>query len=186
MIGIDFSMNSPAVVIGDSKDPHKLMMLCFKQRKSDQSNVKNIIIETFKEYPTNEERYYNNALIILEFIEEHSKSKEVWIEDYSYGSSGTVFNIAEATGILKHLLWINGYTINKVSPKSVKKFATQSGNSNKTDMYDSFMKEYNFNFNDKLSGPTKDLRTGYKDIPSPVSDIIDAYFILMYGLNQDQ
>lgn len=185
MIGIDFSMNSPAVVIGDSENPEELEMLCFSQRVKDASLVKNIRILELSKSLCDESRYYSNAWNIIAFIKRKTDCKNVWIEDYSFGSTGSVFNIAEATSTLKHLLWMDGYTINKISPKSVKKFATGSGNAKKNDMYDAFMKKTGYDFNDKLEGHTKHLRTGYKDIPSPVSDLIDAYFIMQYGISQE-
>lgn len=184
MIGIDFSMNSAGVVIGNSSNPEELKMLFFRQRVKDYPLVDNIEIAEYGEWPCNESRYYHVASTIFNFIEEHATDKEVWIEDYSFGSTGSVFNIAESTATLKHLLWIDGYVINKISPKSVKKFATGSGNAKKSGMYDSFMEKTGYDFNDKLEGHTKHLRDGYKEVPSPASDLIDAYFILQYGLNE--
>ena len=125
MIAIDFSMNSAGVVVGNSKDPSELQMLCFRQRKRDDSLAKNIVVKEYLECPqSDEERFYYTAKTIFDFVDLHSTTKIVYIEDYSYGSTGSVFNIAEATGLLKHLLYMNWYIINKVAPKALKKHAT--------------------------------------------------------------
>ena len=183
MIAIDFSMNSAGIIIGNDSNQENLKMLFFRQRKSDKSLVDNIYITDYpKDYSCNEERYYHIALKIFNFIEEHTTSKIVYIEDYSFSSNGKVFNIAEATGTLKQLLWINGYELTKVSPKSIKKFATGSGNASKTDMYDKFVDNTNYNFNKTISGPQKEIKKGAKNIPAPVTDLIDAYFLLQYAL----
>lgn len=181
MIGIDFSMASAAVVIGRSIYPEDLQMLCFRQRKKDSSLVDNITVIEYPDAESDEERYYKVAKPIVDFILKHSdNSQVVWIEDYSFNSTGNVFNIAEATATLKHMLWMEGFEINKVSPKSVKKFAG-NGKADKNDMYDMFVEKTGYDFNKSFDGPTKDLRTGYTQVPSPVSDIIDAYYVLHYG-----
>lgn len=182
MIGIDFSMCSAGVVIGDSINPKELQILCFRQRKKDDSIVDNITMINYPDAETDEERYYLVAKGIVDFIIKHSTDKIVWIEDYSYGSIGNVFNIAEATATLKHMLWMEGFEINKVSPKSVKKFAG-NGKAGKNEMFDLFLEKTSFDFDKAVVGHTKDLRTGYTQIPSPVSDIVDAYFVLQYGLS---
>ena len=187
MIAIDFSMNSAGVVIGNTDKPEELKMLCFRQRKRDESLSKNIKIADYPIDPkSNEERYFEVAFEIMEFIHKNaiSSDKEVYIEDYSFGSTGSVFNIAESTATLKHLLWMSNYNINKISPKSIKKYATGSGNATKTDMYNTFIDKTGFDFNKVLIGPKKDIEKGDEKIPSPVSDLIDAYFLLQYGLQE--
>ena len=64
MIAIDFSMNSAGVVVGNSNNPAELQMLCFRQRKRDDSLVKNIIVKEYLECPkSDEERFYHIAKI---------------------------------------------------------------------------------------------------------------------------
>lgn len=183
MIAIDFSMNSAGVIVGNSNNPSELQMLCFRQRKRDDSLVKNITIKEYLECPkSDEERFYYIAKTIFDFIDTHSTTKIVYIEDYSYGSTGSVFNIAEATGLLKHLLYMNGYVINKVSPKALKKHATGSGNASKGDMFNAFIDNTNYDFNSVFIGPQKAVKKGDEKIPAPFSDLIDAYFLLQYGI----
>lgn len=185
MIAIDFSMNSAGIIIGDDSNPENHKMLYFRQRKSDKPLVDNINIAEYPEdYTCNEERYYHISMKIFNFIKENTDSKIVYIEDYSFSSNGKVFNIAEATGTLKQLLWFNGYEINKVSPKTVKKFATGSGNASKTDMYDKFVDNTGYDFNKTIKGPMKETKKGAKNIPAPISDLVDAYFILQYALDR--
>lgn len=186
MIAIDFSMNSAGVVIGNTDKPEELKMLCFRQRKRDESLSKNIKIVDYPIDPkNNEERYFEIANSIMGFIDKNNiNNREVYIEDYSFGSTGSVFNIAEATATLKHILWMSGFNITKISPKSIKKYATGSGNATKTDMYNTFIDKTGFDFNKVLIGPKKDIEKGDEKIPSPVSDLIDAYFLLQYGLHE--
>lgn len=186
MIAIDFSMNSAGVIIGNSDNPAECKMMCFRQRKRDESLVKNIKIYEYPIDPkNNEERYFEVANNIMEFIAKNNiNNKEVYIEDYSFGSTGSVFNIAEATATLKHMLWMDGFNITKISPKSIKKFATGSGNATKGDMFSTFVDKTGYDFNTVFYGPTKVIKKGDENIPAPFSDLIDAYFLLQYGLSE--
>lgn len=96
----------------------------------------------------------------------------VMIEDYSFGSKGKVFHIAENTGVLKHKLWEHRFKFQTAAPTTIKKFATGKGNADKEQMYVAFTKETGVDLH-KIMMPDKKLG-------SPVSDIIDAYFIARY------
>lgn len=185
MIGIDFSMSSAGICIGDSDNPESLEMGCFRQRKSDEALRKNItIMELPEHWKTPEERYFKIATEIYNFIISKTDSKIVYLEGYSYGSSsGVVFNIAESTSVLKQMLYHGGFEINLVTPSELKKHATGKGNANKTKMLDAFIDVTGYDFNKTFHGPTKPVEKGMKRVPSPVNDIIDAYFLLQFGLN---
>jgi Holliday junction resolvasome RuvABC endonuclease subunit len=81
-----------------------------------------------------------------------------------------VFHIAENTGVLKYKLWEEAYPVEIYAPTEVKKFATGKGNADKKSMYLSFRKETGIDINQLVSS---DKNT----ISSPVTDIVDAYFI---------
>ena len=64
-----------------------------------------------------------------------------------------------------------------VPPTVIKKFATGKGNANKEKMYEAF----------DVENPGVDIRSWLTprstNTISPVSDVVDAYFIVKYGLN---
>ena len=70
-------------------------------------------------------------------ILKHFKVGQVYLEGYSFGSTGRVFNIAENTAILKYNLWA------KLTPRST-------------------------------------------NVISPLNDIVDAYYILKYGIYNEK
>ena len=126
-------------------------------------------------YYTEQERYDN----IAEFFINKIPTKEIpniYIEDYSFGSVGKVFHIAENTGLLKYKLWEVGYKFTTVPPTVIKKFATGKGNADKAKMYDQF---YNDTKKDFVMLFNKNLTLG-----SPVTDIVDSYYIAKYGYEQ--
>ena len=192
MVGIDFSMNCPGVVIGSSKNPHDLYWMAFAQKKKMVSLDDKFIIKNYPEYDIEEERHDKMTEEIIDFILEYDNfdDKEVYIENYSYGSTGNVFNIAECTGCLKQKFYKLGYNINLVPPKTLKKQFSDNGNAGKDLMYESFLeytKNYDFSFYkmiDDISAITTSKKTNKKRIPAPISDLVDAYFLLQYGLSQ--
>jgi Holliday junction resolvasome RuvABC endonuclease subunit len=98
----------------------------------------------------------------------------VYIEGYSMGSKGQTFHIAENTAILKHYFHRVGIEVREVAPTTVKKFATGSGRAQKEDMYDAFVAKTGIQLQGMLTPKRKKLG-------SPVSDIVDAFFIAEYG-----
>lgn len=127
------------------------------------------------EYTSQEERF--------DFISEWAMSvlnrylpDVVYMEDYSFASTGRVFNIAENAGLLKHKMWISNQKFYTIPPTVIKKYASGKGNANKEVMETSFIKETGVNIK-ALLGLT----------PSqwnPSSDIIDSYYICKYGHEQ--
>lgn len=174
-IGIDYSLNSPSVYIGD-EDFNSGKVLCFRQTKKMETKD-NVFLSDYPEYKTKEERFYKLANICLSFINEHlgDMGKVVYLEGYAYGGSGNVFDIAEATSVLKQLLYHNGFEIRIVEPTVVKKSATGKGNANKFAMLEEFQKR-RFDIKSKfVEGTIADITD--KKIPAPITDIIDAYFV---------
>ena len=103
---------------------------------------------------------------------------EVFIEGYAFATSGTshVRSIAENTGLLKHKLYKIKVPTKSVPPTVIKKYATGKGNANKELMYEAFCAELltPTNLKTRLTPKSKKIR-------SPVSDIVDAYFIAKWG-----
>ena len=96
----------------------------------------------------------------------------VLIEDYSFGSKGKVFNLAENCGILKYMLYKQGYKFFTVPPTVVKKYATGKGNATKEKMYDAFVAETGVDLHKIISPTTK--------LGSPTTDVVDAWYIARY------
>lgn len=122
-----------------------------------------------KPYSKPIERYENIALWALSIV---GDADHVGIEDYSMGSRGKVFHIAENTAILKYLLTKKGVPYRTYPPTVIKKFAIK-GNADKSLMYAAYIKDTGSDLRTRLS------YTG-KKVGSPISDIVDSYFIAKY------
>lgn len=176
--GIDWSMSSPGMVIGNTSDPSELLFFGIRQKKKQSSSASNIILlEPDDLYTCDSERYFKLASRYVNILVDNNVDV-VFQEGYAYGASGNTFNIGECTGILKLLLWQNNIELRIIQPSEIKKFATGKGNSNKTAMFEAYSK-----LNHPLDRLIDDAVTSAK-IPSPVNDIIDAYFCLQCGLSQ--
>jgi hypothetical protein len=125
---------------------------------------------------SDQHRYDYLSRNILEWTSHsHNATPHYFIEGYSFGSKGKRENIAENCGLLKHKLYEDGHRFTVVPPTTVKKFAVGKGNSKKTPLYEQFYKETGVNLVELLNGsPEK----------SPISDIVDSYFICKYGFEQ--
>lgn len=128
-----------------------------------------------KEYKTEQERYHNISQHFIDVLDIMvvKKDSPVYIEDYSFGSKGRVFEIAENTAILKQKLWTRGHDIVTVPPTVIKKFATKSGAAKKEDMYNAFFAKTQVDLHTNV--------TPHKKLGSPVTDIVDAFFLAEYG-----
>ena len=126
-----------------------------------------------KEYYSEQERYDNIAEFFINKIPTNMGVPTIYIEDYSFGSTGRVFHIAENCGILKHKLWEVGYKFTTVPPTVIKKFATGKGNADKQKMYEAFFSETGKNLVQYYSKTEK--------LGSPATDIVDSFYIAKYG-----
>lgn len=176
--GLDYSMTSPAICLYDDADGEMKFENCrayyLTQVKKYDNIVKNIVGNYF-EYTNEMVRYDLISSFFLDRLMENGVDK-VFIEGYSMGSKGKVFNIAENTGILKYRLWNFGIEFESVPPTVIKKFATGKGNADKEKMQIAFMAENNTNIKFELGMTEKQW--------NPSSDIIDAYWICKYGYQQ--
>lgn len=132
-----------------------------------------VIGELHPLYKTQQERFENIAKYFMRLLNLHIAVVFVAVEDYSMGSKGKVFHIAENTGILKYLLWKYNVPFITVPPTQIKKFATGKGNAKKEQMLEAFTKETNLDLS-KIMG-----QAGKLD--SPVTDVVDAYYIAKYA-----
>jgi len=176
IVGVDYSLSSPCVCISD-KFPVKFTQCKFyylTSMKKFDTDVDNIHGDLHNDYLSNEQRYYQITQWVLSLL---TKDDIIYIEGYSMGSTGMVFNIAENAGLLKHYLWKHKYNFKTVPPTVIKKFATGKGNANKQSLQDSFEYETKYDIKKKLNMTEKQW--------NPSSDIIDSYFICKYGYEQE-
>jgi Holliday junction resolvasome RuvABC endonuclease subunit len=173
IVGIDYSLTSPCVCVSRDKTFSNSFFYFLNDRKTVQGKFHNILGEEHQEYLTDQERYENNASWVLSILSDFDKREvTILIEDYSFGSKGRVFNLAENCGILKYMLYKAGYKFFTVPPTVVKKYATGKGNATKEKMYESFVKDTFVDLHSIISPTTK--------LGSPTTDIVDAWYIARY------
>jgi len=154
-------------------------MFITKNKKLAVNHSPNIVGLLLYEYNNNLERFTHLAEQTIEWILSQVPTRhhgnKLAIEGYAFGAKGQVFNIGENTGILKLKLAEKvANDINVIAPSAIKKFATGKGNANKVLMYEAFIEE-----------TEDDLAELFEFDPyagqSPVSDIIDSYYIAKYS-----
>ena len=180
-VGIDYSMNSPGVCVlhGKNIDLYGFYNgyrgITGKTYKLQDERLITInIISNVEVYKTQIERFDHLARKILAVINRVELNNPiVYIEGYSMGSRGKVFDIAENTAILKHYLYRCDMEPTAISPMEIKKFATGSGRAIKDDMHDAFVRETGLNL--------KDLLTPRRKLGSPVTDLVDSFWVAKYA-----
>ena len=177
IVGIDYSLNSPAICIADDNfDFNKCSFHFLTSKKKHIGKFgKNIFGYEIKDYNTPIERFSNISTWALDIIHKHkSNTAKVFIEGYSFGSKGqAVFQIAENCGILKYRLQMSPTMLyDTIVPSVVKKYASGKGNADKQLMYDSF-KEHTKQDLMKMFDMQK--------LNNPVTDIVDSYYIAKVG-----
>jgi len=172
LIGIDYSLTCPCICL------YTNVMVCFRfltdtKKYQNNYNMNQFMIEgvSHKEWKHPIERYQNIAGQILGFEPRlwHNVTN-INIEDYSMGSKGKVFHIAENTAILKAGLYNSNKSYNTIPPTVLKKFATGKGNAKKEGMYEAWLKDTGVDLKKLFD------YEGEK-CPSPISDIVDAYYL---------
>ena len=191
-IGIDYSLSSPGVCVNISEDEFqyedcKFYYLTntkkyegtFKEKMAFGTSAVEYIGTPHRPYSSEPERYNNIANWAIDIIKLYGDAKTginrinptIQIEDYSFGSTGRVFHIAENLGLLKYKLKIEcGWDYTLLAPSVIKKFATDKGNANKEMMLHAFQGDTGVNLAELFESSAK----------SPISDVVDAYFICKY------
>ena len=192
-IGIDYSLSSPGVCVNTSEEEFryedckfyyltntKKYVGTFKEKMAFGTSAVEYIGWAHKPYSSEPERYNNIANWVIDIIKSQpqlmigklwEKHPIIQIEDYSFGSTGRVFHIAENLGLLKYKLKIEcGWDYTLLAPSVIKKFATDKGNANKELMLGAFQEDTGVNLEVLLDSSVK----------SPITDIADAYFICKY------
>jgi hypothetical protein len=181
-IGIDYSITSPSICTfyGDKKSFDPRMCNFFYYNKTKQISPLEFVHQTTP--PENYKSPINRFTLIANWtIRCIDITKQAYdypetmiiIEDYSFGSKGKIFELAENCGIMKYMLEVENYKYQKIAPTTLKKYATSSGRSNKDDMYDKFFEETQLKLKETFS--KKKIK-----ISSPVSDLVDSYYLCKY------
>ena len=182
LAGIDYSLTSPAICVWKQNadrlfdfDSCDLYYLETAQRlKRTKTGLLNLHPELYPDWETEEQRHD----LLSDWAMSCIQGCEVFIEGYAFATSGKshVRSVAENSGLLKHKMYKANQKFTSVPPTVIKKYATGRGNANKEVMYEAFNAEL-------LTPP--DLKTALKPkstkLTSPVTDIVDAYFIAKWG-----
>jgi Holliday junction resolvasome RuvABC endonuclease subunit len=178
IIGIDYSLTSPAICVADeSFEFSKCEFYYLTSKKKHLGKIhKNITGDEHKEYNDPIQRFKNISEWSLRHINTLPNvcgELAIFIEGYSYGSKGqAIFQIAENCGILKYRLSECKLTYDLIVPSVVKKMATGKGNADKEKMYEQFKKDTKVDLM-KIFDMNK--------LNNPVTDIIDSYYIAKSG-----
>lgn len=176
ILGIDASKNGSGLVISKLDENFNLIdidYLTFTQTKKYSSD-KALMHHKDKSFNDDISKlsWMKNSIdyFLIRFLHKHNSKiiDYTAIEDYSYGSIGRNQDKAEWAGTFK-LLVMEKYKTNlkKYSPKTIKKFATNTGNADKTLMCQTYAEAEN-----NILGISDDL-----DTLLVYNDLIDAYFI---------
>jgi Holliday junction resolvasome RuvABC endonuclease subunit len=172
--GIDYSMSSPSITVGPSKDFKKCKTFFYTSKKKlegvHQHHIYGILVQP---YEHEMERFSNITEWAMSILRQF-KVTEVCIENYSMGSKGKVFHIAENTGLLKYTMWKNNIKYYTPAPTSVKKQFCGKGNAGKDIMHEAFVEQTKIDLTEVFH---------QKADSNPVSDIVDSYAMLCYGID---
>jgi hypothetical protein len=205
-IGIDFSLNSPGIVVLNNELNFISYLKQGTGTKTDrllQSHIGNLpnvdlqyqpIYDISKDFSLQElnklNRFISMSDAIIRMIKEKvDDTKCIFaFEGVSYGSNGGTNNLidmAAAAAIFKYkILEEFGdmcHNIVTVAPSTIKKHAGK-GNMGKRDLWDVFVEN---RLDDKKLGNleffdyVKTLEIN-KSVPKPLDDLVDAYFLVMY------
>lgn len=173
LIGIDYSLTCPAVCVSNTKNFDECYFHFLHDNKKHHGFTfdDHILGDPHDEYLTDQQRYENIASWVLGILAPFDKDDiYIIIEDYAFAAKGRVFNLAENCGLLKYMLYKNGYKFSTIAPSVIKKYATGKGNANKEAMWLAF---YELTNRDLVGvyGPKS------RTLGSPVTDIIDSYYL---------
>jgi hypothetical protein len=172
IVGIDYSMTCPAVTMmfGGGFET-----VCHYVSPTKKSEVKGGVTgfawqgDRLPEYKSPEGRFHALSSWALPLC---LGADHIFLEDYAMGAKGRVFHIGENAGVLKHKLWSNGLPFTLVSPTALKKHATGKGNADKCAMIAAFKEKTKVDLASVM---------GIENCGSPLSDVIDSWFLADYG-----
>ena len=182
--GIDYSLTSPAICVWkETNDTRQFNFnMCTihyletsqRLKRAAPHEILNLYPEEYPEWETEEQRHD----LLSEWALKCIRGCNVFIEGYAFATSGKshVRSVAENSGLLKHKMYKAKQSFISIPPTVIKKFATDKGNANKEIMHEFFVKE-----SDAPSNLKTILRPKSTKLTSPITDIVDAYWICKYG-----
>ena len=178
--GLDYSMTSPAITVGPSKDFKKCKTFYYTNDKKKVGNS-SLGIYGMQQHPweTPEERFDLISEWALSILKKF-KVTNACIEGYSMGSKGNISGICENGGLMKHKMWKNNIQFTTPAPTQIKKYFCGKGNGNKELMYDAFFEQT------KISILDDPLYNSLSKDSNPISDIVDSYALLCYCIDNQQ
>jgi hypothetical protein len=175
--GIDYSIRSPCIciipptpvdaVIIPFSDCHFYYLTNSQSHLVDEQNIHGELMGSWSQ---DEDRYETIAEWAIRSLRKHN-TKQVGLEGYAFGASGRLLQIAENTGLLKYHLYKANIHYNIFAPTSIKRMATSNGKSTKDQMYDAWLKDTGVDLQSVFG------RLATAKIKSPISDIVDSYYI---------
>ena len=172
-IGIDYSLSSPAICVCRGAFKFENCKIYYLTNvKKYEGNFGNINGRLHLPYTTEQQRHDQISDWALSVID--TAIGNIFIEGYSFGSKGLVFNLAENMGTLKHKLYVLNKRFQSIVPGQIKKNATGKGNADNLKMYEQFKKDTGVDLVKEFE-QTK--------LNNPVTDIVDSYYIAKYGAN---
>ena len=129
----------------------------------------------FKDYNSQQERHGQISNWVFEIIGIGYDNPIVFIEDYSFGSKGRVFNLAENTGLLKHKLYKRGIKFHTLVPSVIKKQQQVKVMQTKKKCLTTFTKKL-VSFNGRIRPD---------NFKQSSNDIVDSYYIAMVGYENE-
>lgn len=169
--GLDLSINSSGVTVCNlDKEFNIIDVNSFGFTQVKKNERSNIIHFKNKDFSNEYEKY----TFMINHIMEWTKDCEyVAVEDYAFGAQNSmIFNIAENSGLIKFHLLKAGAKLRLYTPKSVKKYFSAYGLSDKVGMFNAYNNYKGLKF-DISDLPIVDNGRGV----SPTSDIIDSFAI---------
>ena len=173
IVGIDYSLSSPAVCIctGDFKFENCKIYYLTNVKKYEGDFLKGQLNGRLHLPYTSETQRHDQISDWAFNLIKHTDNN-IFVEGYSFGSKGLVFNLAENMGTLKHKLYKSNKQFTQIVPGQIKKIATGKGNADKLKMYEQFKIDTGLDLVKEFE-QTK--------LNNPVTDIIDAYYVAKAG-----
>lgn len=174
IFGIDYSITSPACVKAVCDDEFNFTSLDyvgFTDIKKVLMSDRKLLFNKKKDFTFDIQRYIYLSEHIKNFIYSGDEIPMYGaIEGYAMGANGKIFDIAEATGVMKYIIYNNGTNLRIYPPTTVKKFTVGNGLAGKVSMFEEFV---------KVDEPLLDL-SHLEDLSNPKEDLVDAYFIVKF------
>lgn len=163
IVGLDLSMNSSGCVSWDVDNMEKTFKFrCFTDtRKYESINV----LST--RFVSDFSRYGKTNWFLERIMEFCHGADAIAVEDYSLGSIGKIFDIAEYCGQIKFALFNAGFSLCTIPPSVHKKYLTGNGRADKVKTTDVALEKFPFL---KLNKELMSL----KEYESPQNDVMDA------------